>query len=51
MLFETAIGILLDAKARGLIPSVKPLLNDLTDLGFRLSLSTRAAVLKLANES
>ena len=45
------LGVLLDAKNKGLIPSVKPLLDALTDLGFRLSPSTRIAVLTLANES
>jgi predicted nucleic acid-binding protein len=45
------LGILLDAKRAGLITAVEPLLDKLQALRFRLSASTRAAVLKLAGEA
>ncbi len=44
------IGVLLDAKRAGLVPSVAPLLDRLQGLRFRLSPRTRAAVLTLAGE-
>jgi predicted nucleic acid-binding protein len=44
------LGILLDAKKRGLINEVAPLLDQLQNLRFRLASQTRAAVLKLAGE-
>lgn len=44
------LGILLDAKKRGLINAVAPLLDQLQNLRFRLAPQTRAAVLKLAGE-
>ncbi|MGA3095118.1 MAG: DUF3368 domain-containing protein [Bryobacteraceae bacterium] len=43
-------GILLRAKVEGRIPRIKPLLEHLDGLGFRLSARTRAAVLKQAGE-
>jgi predicted nucleic acid-binding protein len=45
------LGLLLDAKKAKLIPAVAPLLEALVALRFRISPSTRAAVLKLAGES
>lgn len=45
------LGLLLDAKRAGHITAVKPSLNKLQDLGFRLAEPTRAVVLKLAGES
>lgn len=45
------LGILLDAKRRGLVPAVTPLIDDLQRLGFRLSDRTRRAVLRMAEES
>ena len=45
------LGLLLDARRRGLIAKVSPLLDDLDRLRFRVSPTTRAAVLKLARES
>ncbi|MEW6367553.1 MAG: DUF3368 domain-containing protein [Acidobacteriota bacterium] len=45
------LGVLLDAKEAGLIEEVKPLLDRLHDLRFRLAPHTRAAVLKLAGEA
>jgi hypothetical protein len=45
------LGILLEAKRRGLVPSVGPLIRRLTELGFRVSACTERAVLALAGES
>lgn len=45
------LGLLLDAKRKGIIPRLAPLLNELQALGFRVAAHTRAAVLKLAGES
>ena len=44
------LGVLIDAKRAGIIPTVRPLLDQLQSLGFRLAAHTRAAVLKLAGE-
>ncbi|MFN0315113.1 MAG: DUF3368 domain-containing protein [Burkholderiales bacterium] len=44
------LGILLDAKRAGLIPEVKPSLDKLDRLGFRLASRTRTAVLELSGE-
>ncbi|MFT5241506.1 MAG: putative nucleic acid-binding protein [Kiritimatiellia bacterium] len=44
------LGILLDAKRRGLIEAVKPHLDRLQELNFRLAPQTRVAVLDLADE-
>ena len=44
------LGLLLDAKRAGHLPMVKPSLDRLQDLGFRLAQHTRDAVLKLAGE-
>ena len=45
------LGILIDAKRTALIPLVRPQLDQLHNLGFRLAAHTRAAVLKMAGES
>jgi uncharacterized protein len=45
------LGILLDAKQAGLIAAVRPLIERLQTLGFRLSDATLAAVLTLAGET
>ena len=45
------LGLLLDAKRRGLIPLVAPCIDELERLRFRLAPHTRAAVLRLAGES
>ena len=42
------LGVLIDAKRAGIIPTVRPFLDQLQSLGFRLAGHTRAAVLKLA---
>jgi predicted nucleic acid-binding protein len=44
------LGLLLDAKRAGLVPTVAPLLDQLQALRFRLAPHTRLAVLKLAEE-
>lgn len=48
--FTGTLGILLRAKVEGRIPQLEPVLTHLDHLGFRLSVKTRAAVLKLAGE-
>ncbi|MBI2987650.1 MAG: DUF3368 domain-containing protein [Deltaproteobacteria bacterium] len=48
--FTGTLGVLIDAKRAGIIPAVRPLLDQLQSLGFRLAAHTRAAVLKLAGE-
>ena len=45
------LGVLIDAKRAALIPAVRPQLDQLHNLGFRLAAQTRAAVLKMAGES
>jgi predicted nucleic acid-binding protein len=40
----------LRAKVEGRIPQLEPVLTHLDHLGFRLSVKTRGAVLKLAGE-
>lgn len=45
------LGVLLVAKQRELIDEVRPLLDRLQELRFRLAPHTRAAVLKLAGEA
>lgn len=44
------LGLLLDARKKGLIPSVVHALDELDRLRFRISPGTRLAVLKLAGE-
>ncbi len=44
------LGILLEAKRTRLIPAVKPVLDQLQELRFRLASHTRTAVLVLADE-
>lgn len=45
------LGVLIDAKRAALIPAIRPQLDQLQNLGFRLAAQTRAAVLKMAGES
>jgi predicted nucleic acid-binding protein len=45
------LGVLLDAKRAGLLPSLEEQLDRLDELGFRLARHTRAAVLKIAGEN
>jgi predicted nucleic acid-binding protein len=45
------LGVLLDAKTHGLIPLIRPLIDDLeNNLGFFISAKLRADVLRLAGE-
>ena len=44
------LGLLLDAKRAGHLESIKPSIDMLQELGFRLSKPTREAVMKLAGE-
>jgi uncharacterized protein len=44
------LGVLLKGKQAGRVNAIAPLLDDLDALKFRLAPTTRAAVLKLANE-
>ena len=48
--FTGTLGLLLDAKRTGLIPSVRPYLEHLQALQFRLATHTRNTILKLAGE-
>lgn len=49
--FKGTLGLLLEAKRAGLLPSVSPLLDQLQALRFRIAPSTRSAVLELAGET
>lgn len=49
--FTGTLGLLLDAKRAGHIPAIRPLLDQLQELRFRLSPQTRQAVLQLAGEA
>ena len=44
------LGLLIQAKGKGLIAEVKPFLEQLNSLGFRASQGTRKAVLKIVDE-
>ncbi|MGV8039344.1 MAG: DUF3368 domain-containing protein [Thermoanaerobaculaceae bacterium] len=44
------LGILLKCKQNGLVAAVRPLIDELDRLGFRLATHTRRSVLKLAGE-
>lgn len=48
--FTGTLGILLDAKSKGLIDAVTPFLDELDRLRFRVSAATRSEVLRLAGE-
>jgi predicted nucleic acid-binding protein len=45
------LGILIDAKRAGIISAVRPLIDQLQSLGFRLAPRTRAAVLTITEET
>ncbi len=49
--FTGTVGVLLRAKASGLLVEIKPLLEKLRQLGFRLDDDTFAAALRLVQES
>ncbi|MCD4726301.1 MAG: DUF3368 domain-containing protein [Pirellulales bacterium] len=48
--FRGTLGLLLDAKRARLVAEVRPLVDRLKSLGFRLSRSTERSVLELAGE-
>lgn len=50
MPFTGTLGVLVDGKRAGLIPTIRPLLDQLQELRFRVSPATRSAVLTLAGE-
>ena len=49
--FTGTLGLLLDAKLRGLIPTVAPLLDDLERHEFNMSPRIRESILKAAGET
>lgn len=49
--FTGTLGLLVDAKRKGLLPTVKPVLDRLDTLRFRVAPATRAAVLSMAGEA
>ena len=49
--FTGTLGVLLKAKAAGLLSVLAPVLDSLEGLGFRMDANTRAEVLRLAGES
>jgi predicted nucleic acid-binding protein len=48
--FTGTLGLLLDAKKAGLVTSIRPLLDRLQVLRFRLSPQARSTILRLAGE-
>jgi predicted nucleic acid-binding protein len=51
LMFVGTVGVLLEARQKGLLPEIKPALDDLIDLaGFRLSGQLYARVLREAGE-
>ena len=51
LLLTGTSGLLLDAKKAGFVPALRPLLDKLKSLRFRLASRTYSAVLRLADES
>ncbi len=49
--FRGTLGLLLDAKKAGTVTAVRPLLDRLKALGFRLRRDTERGVLELAGEN
>lgn len=49
--FTGTLGVLLRAKAAGHLEAIKPVVDRLQELGFRLDSKTRSAVLDLAEEA
>lgn len=49
--FTGTLGLLLDAKKAGLVSEVRPLLDQLQMLNFRLAPKTRTTILELAGET
>jgi hypothetical protein len=48
---ENRLEILIDAKRAGIISAVRPLIDQLQSLGFKLAPRTRAAMLTLTGEA
>jgi predicted nucleic acid-binding protein len=51
ILFTGTLGVLLRAKTAGHLASVRPTIERLEALGFRLDAATRSAILELSGES
>jgi predicted nucleic acid-binding protein len=49
--YTGTIGVIIKAKQKGIIPSIKPLLNKIKQTNFRLSVEIELQALKEANES
>jgi len=49
--FTGTLGLLLDAKQQGLVPTLRPLLDQLQTLRFRVSPQTRSTILERAGEN
>jgi predicted nucleic acid-binding protein len=49
--FTGTLGLLLDAKQKGLVPALRPLLDELQTLRFRVSPQTRSTILDRAGET
>lgn len=48
--YTGTIGVIIKAKLKGIIPSIKPLLNKIKQTDFRISLELELQALKAANE-
>ncbi len=48
--FTGTIGVIIQAKLKGIIPSIKPILNKLRQTNFRLSIDIEIQALKEASE-
>ena len=48
--FTGTIGVIIKAKLKGIIPSIKPLLKKIKQTNFQLSLEIELQALKEANE-
>lgn len=44
------VGMLLRAKRQGIVPTIKPILDDLERVDFRISIALRQRALELAQE-
>jgi uncharacterized protein len=49
--FTGTLGLLLDAKQKGLVPTLRPILDELQTLRFRVSPQTRSTILERAGEA
>lgn len=48
--YTGTIGVIIKAKLKGIIPSIKPLLNKIKQTDFRISIELELQALKAANE-